>query len=197
MEDERQIYPYSLSQELEARSLAINYLKSVATLALEITETEWDTGLSEWEALTDEERLPYVHELHDMLIELEERIADPDWGRELSREASVSFHDAVGRYHHALPFSEAERDWLTKTYAEIDESPAGGDVSGNVAVLASTEAEIRDRGLLVRVSGQELTTRWWDWVRGTGRYEGQGAHAQAMEALHDVAYLVAGDAPGA
>lgn len=83
------------------------------------------------------------------------------------------------RYHVALPFHEAERQWLYDLYAVDRPKPLD-------AVRRSREAIIVSGGLQRVVHGRELLRRWWSWRRQTDEFSGQGTVDIAREALREM-----------
>lgn|SRR5260221_3013653 len=104
----------------------------------------------------------------DFTIELIEPAPDPvvDGG-----EISALFQ-TFGRLHAALPFAEAEREWLLRK--SEDEWPDG---------IIGEAAEIMSGGIRRVVQGRELVRRWWAWRRETDEFTGQGSLDEARQTL--------------
>lgn len=99
-------------------------------------------------------------------------LAEPGIGQEQVERLS----NLLTRYHLALPFDEAERQWLYETY-----SPREG-----ISDVRSKEATIVCGGLRHVIHGRELLRRWWSWRRETDQFIGQGTLGLARETLREL-----------
>jgi len=112
-----------------------------------------------------------------------------DAPEELGGDLYKRAYDALLRFHVALPFSEAEREWLSKISARraSDESSQPGDLP---RVIERQESRVMMAGIQRVISGRDLMRRWVAWRRETDEYAGQGSLAQARDALFDLRSLM-------
>lgn len=98
---------------------------------------------------------------------------------ELEGDVRQRAHGALSAFHNALPFSEAERDWLVRLYrhgaALTDETFPD--------IAEAYEDRIMSAGVTRVVSGRDLMRRWTAWRREADEFENQGALDQARKAL--------------
>jgi hypothetical protein len=87
-------------------------------------------------------------------------------------------HDAVVAFHVALPYNEAERQWLDRKSMGIT-----GEIS---TFMQGQEDRLMIAGVRRVVSGRELMQRWMMWRREAGEFAGQDAVAEACDALRRV-----------
>jgi hypothetical protein len=87
--------------------------------------------------------------------------------------------DAIFSLHTALPFEEAERDWLVKVHHQL----ARHHKQVTPELFASLQGQIMLRGVQRAVEGQDLMRRWQAWLRQGDEFEGQGSLDQARDAL--------------
>lgn len=118
-------------------------------------------------------------------ITLEHLVPLVDRPSEVEGDVRQRAHDSLVKLHTALPFSEAEREWLVGLYRQ---NPRGPEALPEMA--ATHEAEILINGVRRSVSGQELTERWVNWRQETGEFANQGSLDVAREALHSVHELM-------
>jgi hypothetical protein len=99
----------------------------------------------------------------------------------LAIDPSILVTDALKAYHHTLPFSDGELNWLFDAHLDaVDKEMLDGysivewimDQSGEVVVLGQRHT----------ASGAELIRREWDWMRGAGEYEGNSTYDNATKA---------------
>jgi hypothetical protein len=95
----------------------------------------------------------------------------------------------------ALPFSEAERNWLYddpdgKGAIATAQQELGRDVEYNDVVRQSS-VRIVSAGLYRVVHGRDLMQRWWSWRRATGEYADAAGLNQARESLSGLIALLA------
>jgi hypothetical protein len=94
---------------------------------------------------------------------------------EIRRQA----HDAVVAFHVALPYNEAERQWLDRMCMRQGSK-------NFFEHIQDQEARLMVAGVRRVVSGRELMQRWMMWRRGAGEFAGQDAVAEARDALRRV-----------
>lgn len=80
-------------------------------------------------------------------------------------------------YKTALPFSEAEREWLFNIVESEDRPHC------LAAIRARKPEVIVSSGLRRVLYGRELLRKWWSWSRDTDEFSGQGTLDIAREAL--------------
>jgi hypothetical protein len=98
----------------------------------------------------------------------------------------TALHSWVTIFHTSMPFTEAERDWLTNVAMKDT------DVAKEVpTVIAHKTDEIMSAGVLQPVNGRELMRRWAAWRRGTDEFVGQGSLEMACVALRGLRHLLA------
>lgn len=100
----------------------------------------------------------------------------------------VALHRAAMDFHTALPFTEAERDWIERLHSDGTlPGFAPTDHDGLVKALATQEGEITSAGRRHRVIGADLAGRWQDWFSGNEPYQEARAQAHgALQALHEL-----------
>lgn len=91
----------------------------------------------------------------------------------------------------ALPFSEAERNWL------YDDPDGKADTAGSEEdieyddVVRQSSVRLVSAGLHRVVHGRDLMQRWWSWRRATGEYADGAGLNQARESLKGLIELLA------
>jgi hypothetical protein len=100
-------------------------------------------------------------------------------GPSVAREQFAEVEDVLFRYHTALPFDEAEREWLWQAY-----DAAWGPNS--ISIIRRREARVMSAGLRRVILGRDLMRRWWAWRRETDEYAGQGSLDAARESLREL-----------
>lgn len=108
--------------------------------------------------------------------------------------------EPVQAYHDALPFTKKEWDWLARmSHDALDEFvPMGGWASvGSSAIhwVMDQRAEIVNLGRRQTVSGAELVSREWDWIRGGGDYKGNSTYDEARTVLQGFVRLFDNTSP--
>ena len=104
-------------------------------------------------------------------------------------ERRQGFHQALGKLHAALPFSEAERGWFCATYkADLEDTSVRVEFAPYLE-RDEREAVIVSAGVRRVVKGRELGQRWAIWRRQSGEYEDQGGLLMARNALRDIVVL--------
>lgn len=94
-------------------------------------------------------------------------------------------YDALLAFHIALPYNEAERQWLTQVDSASERTP--DDLS---RLIEGCEDRIMMAGVQQVVSGRDLMRRWTAWRRETDEFAGQGSLDKAREALQSVQALM-------
>jgi hypothetical protein len=107
---------------------------------------------------------------------VEEAIAPAQAEPTINIDQVDDMNELLFQYHAALPFDEAEREWLHEAYAE-----AWG--SDSIGIIRRQEAGVVSGGLHRVIYGRDLMRRWWAWRRGTDQFAGQGTVDLAREAL--------------
>jgi hypothetical protein len=107
----------------------------------------------------------------------------------LDIERRREFRQAWQAFHAALPFDEAEGNWLWKNFKRG--SPRGVEYAELSSLIANddSEAEIMSAGIRRVVKARELASRWVPWRAGSGAYEGQESVALARNALSEIVLL--------
>jgi hypothetical protein len=121
-------------------------------------------------------------------LEIEETVPLLEVPYEVEGEDRRKLHDTLHAFHTALPFDEAERGWLGRTYNNIDKIARTTEEIPRV--IEGHEDQIMIAGVRRVVSGRDLMRRWIAWHREAGEYEGQGAIDQARDALRTMQELV-------
>lgn len=136
---------------------------------------------------------------HSLERELQTLPLPPELDRDRQR---LPFERLTAQLHGALPYSEAERQWLVDTEPPdplvlltppIDHKTIVEVQSRHHERYLGLEARIVSAGLIHVVSGRDLMRRWLSWRSETDEYTGQGSLDQAREALADLIGLVAPD----
>jgi hypothetical protein len=105
---------------------------------------------------------------------------------EVTGDVRRQAHDALVAFHVALPYNEAERQWLGQTSRRAGQRKPGDQPER----IAAYEDTIMMAGVRQAVSGRELMRRWPTWRRETGEYAGQGALDEARQALRTIQELM-------
>jgi hypothetical protein len=136
-------------------------------------------------------------------LELERELQTLPLPQELDKDRQrLPFERLSAQLHSALPYSEAERHWLTDTEPPnplllltppIDHKTIVEEQSRHHERYFGLEARIVSAGLIHVVSGRDLMRRWLSWRSETDEYTGQGTLAYAQDALADLIELVAPD----
>jgi hypothetical protein len=94
------------------------------------------------------------------------------------------FQSQRARFNGALPFAEAEREWLIDAYRASQLSHGSlTEVPRNMSVK---EESILISGVRTLTTGRELLARWRTWCAEQGSYAGQGALLVARQTLHEM-----------
>jgi hypothetical protein len=93
-------------------------------------------------------------------------------------------------FHVALPYSEAEREWLIENLSLDPQRSAGG-----LEDQLGYTAEIVSAGLRTTIVAHELISRWMAWRSESEQFRGQGTLDSARSSLSHVITNVAPDAP--
>lgn len=89
---------------------------------------------------------------------------------DLACQQTLEFYKAWHNFHTALPYSEAERVWFLKAYADRGEQ-SRIDIP---EVMGRYEERIVDAGVRQLVWGRELAGRWLSWHLQIGEYADEG-----------------------
>jgi hypothetical protein len=99
---------------------------------------------------------------------------------ELDVSEGETLNFLLRRFHVALPYDEAEREWLLQDpSARVDQSDWLDRVRGQ-------ELHVVAKGLQTVVYGRDLVRRWWAWRRQTDEFAGQRSLYLASDALWGV-----------
>jgi len=134
------------------------------------------------EALSESGAMPRADcaALADWLT-LEQLVPLVDVPVELEGDVRQRAHDALNAFHTALPFSEAERDWLVRLYRH--RSPTGEDLP---AMIDTCNDQIVSAGIKREVVGRDLMRRWIVWRREDAEFAGEHSVDEARGALQGV-----------
>jgi hypothetical protein len=108
-------------------------------------------------------------------------------------DSRQAFNERMAAFNQALPFSDAERQWLfddpdRKQYKTL---AFGTTDPKYIEAVRQSEAQLMSAGLYRVVRGRDLMQRWWSWRRETGEYaDGRGGLSQARESLHGLVLLL-------
>jgi hypothetical protein len=105
------------------------------------------------------------------LRRLEERTPEAQAELESTSPERTTFDELLHNLHVALPFGEAERQWMSSNCFEPND------------VKRRQEIHIVSAGLRRVVYGRDLLRRWWAWRRETDEFGGQGTLELTREAL--------------
>jgi hypothetical protein len=109
----------------------------------------------------------------------------------VSAEHRMENMELMATFRAALPFAEAERNWLLDDH-RLDEGRSGSPGTEPwIAIARKSETSLMSSGIVRVVRGRDLLERWWAWRRETGEYAGQGSLDQARSALEGVIGLLA------
>jgi hypothetical protein len=87
-----------------------------------------------------------------------------------------AFRHHLINFHVALPFAEAEREWLVENVAFY-----GGP--GEIEDQLAYKSQIVSEGVHKVVAAHDMVRRWLAWRQQAGEYSGQGTLDQARTAL--------------
>jgi hypothetical protein len=119
---------------------------------------------------------------YSLEIETLDALAEP----ELTRNQVGDILNHLSDFRVALPFSEAEGNWLLDAYSQMF------DTSANLSFIRSRKPEeIVSAGLRRVIDGRDLLRRWWAWRREADEFRGQGSIYLAREALRTLIETVA------
>lgn len=108
-------------------------------------------------------------------------------------DSRQTFNERMAALRQALPFSEAERQWLfddpdnkgrkTLAFGTIDPK--------YVEAVRQSETQLMSAGIWRVVRGRDLMERWLCWRREAGDYaDGRGGLSQARNSLHGLVQLL-------
>lgn len=115
----------------------------------------------------------------DVWTELEQDIYLCDTNRDSDdrMEPVKQFRELCFSFHTALPYSEAEREWLLQHTRDV--IGRGNEFE----LIDELEGQIVSAGLRQTVRGRDLMQRWIAWHRETDEYAGQHTIGVARSAL--------------
>jgi hypothetical protein len=107
-------------------------------------------------------------------------------------ENRITFNEQMASLRQALPFSDAERQWLfddpdrnrSKTGAHWGIDPK------YIEAVRQSETQLVSAGLSRVVHGRDLIQRWWSWRRATGEYADGAGLNQARQSLKGIIELL-------
>ena len=114
------------------------------------------------------------------------RLMVPPTGTPL--ENRIQFDKLMASLRTALPFTEAEREWLLEDAASYHSLR-----EGDFDVVRGSEARLVSVGLSRVVHARDILQRWWSWRREVGDYADQGGLDQARHALAGLVQLLTPD----
>lgn len=120
---------------------------------------------------------------------LEPEVTDVDQRQRIMQELNTG----LSLYHEALPFSEAERRWMSGICAAVDtglERRMPDRTKPSIDTLRSSDARIVSSGFFKVVNGDELYQRWRSWCASSGEFEGSGGVEIAYRGLQRVTSLL-------
>jgi hypothetical protein len=111
----------------------------------------------------------------------------------VSADHRMEFIELMATFRAALPFAEAERNWLLDEHRFDDEPGGPGSPCDErwLEIARKSETQLVSAGLSRVVHGRDLLQRWWSWRRETGEYAGQESLGHARDALRGIIGLVA------
>lgn len=103
-------------------------------------------------------------------------------------------HRALGRFHAALPFNEAERQWLFDP-VDVREpmQPAKRANIFDIDNLVGVVEEVTSAGLKQVIQGREIVRRMATWRRETNEFAAQGTLDEARQELGIIATTLVRD----
>lgn len=102
----------------------------------------------------------------------------------ISLEAEGHISRAVEDYRDALPFTKEEHHWLwDMRFKAVDDFEAEAADISPIHWVMEQRGELKDAGRPRPVSGKELISREWDWIRGAGEFRGSSTYEDARFAL--------------
>lgn len=146
-----------------------------------------------WDDFSRDKQEPWAHELWQTIF-LEGCLPSAGMLTVLPPSTAQELHTTIDAYHDALPFSPAERRWLTDEYGRRDAQDAAGNYADAIHGLDGAKGEIISDGKQQQVRGDELVRRWWDWRRGAGTYKEVSAVDVARNATARMIHLLLGSA---
>jgi hypothetical protein len=115
------------------------------------------------------------------LLRIEERLPSPSFERELGEPIETHFPD-LARFHAALPFTDAEREWLVaKSRALWQFEPK--DMQAIHDRTLSIEQKITELGAQQGVAGADMVRRWAAWRRNADEFKENSTREDAAYAL--------------
>jgi hypothetical protein len=108
----------------------------------------------------------------------------------------VAFNEHMASLRQALPFTDAEREWLLDDpdhKHRQTESFMHPNDSQYIRVVRNSEAQLMSNGLYRMVRGRDLIQRWSSWRREKGEYADGAGLNQARESLRGIIELLVPD----
>ncbi len=156
------------------------------TLLLNVEVDEWrenrqDQG-QEW-LPSDDGTLHHMADFEDHVTNF---CIEPAMPAEQRPQLRGGLNLGLAAYHDALPFSGAERRWITDTLRGIPKK----ERRARQTIVSQEAAEIMVAGVRRVTKGTDLTRRWWAWRRQTDEFEGQGSFDATICALDSIAMIL-------
>lgn len=108
-------------------------------------------------------------------------------------EEIAELHRTFGRFHTALPLSEAERHFLFDPLDVVDRSQRAWDVHRPESLVGVAE-EVTSGGIKQVIQGREVVRRLAAWRREADEFADQGTLDEARQALGEIATTLVTDA---
>jgi hypothetical protein len=183
----------TVGYELHSMEWAQNALKELpdeATLLLDAQGKHTPSVLAQpWKKLSDAQQ----EELSDELLGIPKfggSTEDLVYIAGLAPNSARRVMSAVEGYHDLLPFTKAEHWWLDdmRLDAIANDEAVIADMSAIHWVMAQ-RGEVKDGGRLRSVSGKDLISREWEWIRGGGEFRASSTYEESRVALEAVVSL--------
>jgi hypothetical protein len=112
-------------------------------------------------------------------LDLEARL--PSFDRELGEPAATRFPE-LARFHTAVPFTDAERDWLVAKSRAVWEVEPKDMLAIHNGTL-SMEQKITELGAQQGIAGTDMVRRWAAWRRNVDEFRENSTREDAAYAL--------------
>lgn len=171
------------SRQMEPRPASEWLAESAYSMssALPLSAEEWKDGMPRVPVISDTYAL---YRMANLEAEVAELCLESEMPSTQCRLVRQELNTGLAIYREALPFSEAERRWISGVCSEVYL------YSKAERVIRSKEAEIMTAGLRRVVRGDDLFRRWWSWRRQTDEFTDQGGLHVARSGLESVARLL-------